>query len=475
MTPRHRSVSLTRGLLAALVGMAAILGSVGAAAAATPGLSAAFSVQPGNAPGPSAAFASQPVVHIELDGTAVAGAGVTLEIAPGTGAAGAALKCNPNNQATTDGLGNATFTGCSIDLSGTYQLVADTVYGQLAISSPFTVGGVGIGNRLAFLVQPGGGAPGVAWAQQPKVAIQNANGVTVTSDNSTVISLALAPSPAGGTLTCAGGTSRTVVAGVATFAGCSVNVGSPSSWSLLATSSPPVAGATSSAFVITVSHHLAFLVQPGGGMPGVAWTAQPMVAVQDTSNATIAVDNTSIVTLSLGVNPSGAVLTCIGGTSRPVVQGVATFQGCSLSAASNAPFTLVASANPAATPATSGSFFVGAVVRAAVSMTVDTAAGDVRSGFSPATKVVRIGSKVTVRVLTSPALANATVGIWIARKTGSTWGSFSPHASIHLDATGTGYYVYSAGSAAWLSFRAVFTGDAGHLSGSSAGRQDRWM
>lgn len=73
--------------------------------------------------------------------------------------------------------------------------------------------------KLAFTTQPGAGVAGSALAAQPVVAVQTSANATVTSDSTTIITLAL---NGAGTLTCTGGLTKTASAGVAAFAGCSV-------------------------------------------------------------------------------------------------------------------------------------------------------------------------------------------------------------------------------------------------------------
>ncbi|MCX6021781.1 MAG: dockerin type I domain-containing protein, partial [Chloroflexi bacterium] len=79
--------------------------------------------------------------------------------------------------------------------------------------------------RLAFVAQPVRGAGGVAFGFQPVVAVQDAAGQTIVTDNATVVTLALAADggPAGAQLQCAQMT-RQAAAGVAMFEGCSINL-----------------------------------------------------------------------------------------------------------------------------------------------------------------------------------------------------------------------------------------------------------
>ena len=79
---------------------------------------------------------------------------------------------------------------------------------------------------------------------------------------------------------------------------------------------------------------LAFTTQPSGGQAGSAFATQPIVAVQDANNRTITSDNTSVVTLVKGASSTGSgMLSCDGGLSKTVVNGVATFSGCKFSEA----------------------------------------------------------------------------------------------------------------------------------------------
>ena len=81
--------------------------------------------------------------------------------------------------AATNGV--ATFADLSIDKTGTgYKLTASSTGLTSATSSTFNVT-AGAAVQLGFTQQPSGGTGGVAWATQPKVAIQDALGNTVTT------------------------------------------------------------------------------------------------------------------------------------------------------------------------------------------------------------------------------------------------------------------------------------------------------
>lgn len=76
---------------------------------------------------------------------------------------------------------------------------------------------------------------------------------------------------------------------------------------------------------------LVFITEPGSGSGGAMLTTQPIVRIEDASNATVLTD-LSPVTLSLtpGVGPAGAVLS---GCSGDEVLGIVTFSGCVISEA----------------------------------------------------------------------------------------------------------------------------------------------
>jgi hypothetical protein len=206
-----------------------------------------------------------------------------------------------------------------------------------------------------FVVQPGGGQAGVAWAQQPSVAIKS--GKIVDTAATGTITLSIRPgNEDAGILTCASNTVA-VVNGVAAFSGCSINVAGTfrlrAAWSAGGT-------ADSNAFTITgaggAGTKLGFLSQPARGTPNAAFAVQPTVAVQNAGGSTVTNVAPTVITLALGANPSGAVLTCTGGLSQATSNGIATFNGCRLDKV-GVGYTMVATAT-ALTSATSALFDV---------------------------------------------------------------------------------------------------------------------
>jgi len=363
--------------------------------------------------------------------------------------------------------GQASFSGCSINFgSGSaYTLTATSV----PVFTPATSSGFLIGtavNHLVFTTQPGGGAAGAVWAGQPVVAVENSLNQIVATDNLTLVTLSIGTNPAGGTLFCSSGLTRQVINGVATFFGCSINLASGSLYSLTATSSPVATPATSAGFLIgTTGNHLAFTTQPGGGAPGAAWSVQPVVAVQNSLNQVVTADNTTLVTLSIGTNPAGGTVNCTSGLTRPVISGVATFFGCSINVASASAYTLVATSNPAFTPAVSGGFLIGGGATAVT--LVDLIAAGVNhgtTGFGTASLVVPANSYITFLVITSPNLSGSSMQIWTKTKT-TDWRLTT---SRTVESNGTVHYFARVNG--WTAYQARFAGDATHAPAGSHGR-----
>ncbi|MDQ1385514.1 MAG: trimeric autotransporter adhesin [Actinomycetota bacterium] len=323
----------------------------------------AFTTQPSAVATGGTNFAAQPVVTVQdASGNTVLtdNTGVTLSI---TTPAGAALGCTPNNGPLAAVNGVATFAGCDIDLASLTPYTLHAADGSLTVatSTDITVSAGGAA-RLAFTTQPSTAATGgTDFAAQPVVTIQDAGGNTVTGNN-TDVTLTLT-TPAGASLGC---TSNTVTAsaGVATFAGCNVNLASVTPYTLHAADNT-IATATSTGITVSVGDaaQLGFVTQPSDtATGGTNFASQPAVAIQDAGGNTVTTD-TSDVTLSL-TTPAGAVLGCAPDNGPlAAVNGVATFSGCGIDLASTTPYTLHAVDGIFATATSTGiTVSVGAAV-----------------------------------------------------------------------------------------------------------------
>ncbi|MBZ5723524.1 MAG: tandem-95 repeat protein [Acidobacteriia bacterium] len=365
-----------------------------------------FTTQPGGGTA-AIAWASQPVVAIQdAGGNAVTTTDRTITLAIASNPGAGTLTCPPGSLAVATVSGVASFAGCRINKSGTGYTLSATSSGtgiSAATSAGFSIT-AGAAAQLVFTVQPGNGTGGSSLPTQPVVAIQDANGNTVTTDTSNV-TLAIGTNPGGGTLTCTANP-KAAVAGLAAFAGCKIDkIGT--GYTLRATDGTLTA-ATSNAFNITMgaAAQLAFTTQPGGGTGGTAWLTQPVVVIQDAGGNTVT-NNTSSVTLAIGTNPGGGALTC---TLNPksAVAGVATFAGCNIDKAGTA-YTLRAT-DGSLTAATSAAFniAVGAPAKLAFSTQPGGGMALVPWSTQPVVQIQDAGGNVVTSNTSSVTLAIST-------------------------------------------------------------------
>jgi hypothetical protein len=136
--------------------------------------------------------------------------------------------------------------------------------------------------------------------------------------------------------------------------------------------------ATSFTVVAGPATKLAFTAQPASGANVQATgtgTFAAAVAVQDAGGNVRTTDNTTLVTLAIGTNPSAGVLACtnVGGVGPVnVTNGVANFTGCSITKVGTG-YKLTATSSPALTaPVNANSF----------NITAGTAVGIVLSGIT---------------------------------------------------------------------------------------------
>lgn len=303
-----------------------------------------FSTQPGGGATGGLAFPSQPVVTAQdSNGNVVANYSGTVSLSIASGTSGAKLtSCSgtPSNGVTT-------FSGCTIDKTGTYTLGAsDGTLNATSASFPVTVGPAA---KLTFTTQPGGGATGgTAFPSQPALTAQDAGGNTVTTYAKT-ITLSIASGTTGANLT---GCSATPSNGVTTFSGCTID----KTGTYTLTASDGLLTATSNSFTVSAGAavKLVFSTQPGGGATGgVAFPSQPVVTAVDAGGNTAA-SYTKSVSMSIATGTSGAALTTCGPVTAN--SGVATFSGCTIDKAGT--YTLTAS--DSSLSATSNSFSVSA-------------------------------------------------------------------------------------------------------------------
>jgi hypothetical protein len=427
-----------------------------------PAATLAFGTQPTNTVANATISPAVTVLVEDAGGNVVQSSSASVTLAIGTNPGGGTLS---GTKTVSVSGGVATFSDLSINNAGAgYTLSAASGSLTGATSGAFAISAST--QHLGFTTQPGGGAAGTIWSQQPVVAVEDANGYVVTTDSTTVVYLSISTNPAGGTLSCTSGTSLEVTNGIASFSGCSISIGSSSYYTLSATSSPAWTSATSGAFLVSGSaEHLVFTTQPGGGAAGTIWSQQPVVAVEDVNGTIVTGDYSTVVYLSISTNPAGGTLSCTSGTGVTVTSGVATFYGCSIGIGSSSSYTLSASSSPSWTSATSGAFLVGGGLTQ-VTLTDTSAAGINRgtSGFGTKSLVVTRHGYVTLLVMTSPNLTGAHLQIWAKSRTGS-W-----HLLTTRIVAANGTVHYYARITGWTAFRARFVGDASHAAAWGPGR-----
>ncbi|HZS15060.1 MAG TPA: RHS repeat-associated core domain-containing protein [Candidatus Dormibacteraeota bacterium] len=224
---------------------------------------------------------------------------------------------------------------------------------------------------------------------------------------------------------------------------------------------PLAAGPLAPAIANAASDHLVFTTEPGDGDPGSALAAQPVVTIEDGSNATV--DTSSTIALTL-TGPGGAalsgllpVLTCDqASNSMSASHGVAAFTGCTVNRGGI--YTLTATdATDGSITAVSSNFFVsgpsqvvftaqptggsGGTAGAAWSnqpqVTVEDAHGTAVTGATPSIGLaIKGGTGTAGAALTctaNPVLASSSTGI-------------ATFAGCKIDKVGTGYELVATDS-----------------------------
>ncbi|MGE5141801.1 MAG: beta strand repeat-containing protein, partial [Acidobacteriota bacterium] len=201
--------------------------------------------------------------------------GVTIAI--GTNPGGGSLTGTTTDSAAS---GVATFSGLSIDKSGSgYTLTATSAGLQSASCGPFDITG-GTASQLAFTVQPTNVGAGTTIHPQVEVTAHDALGNVATGFTGSV-TLAIANNPSGGTLS--GTASVAAVAGVAAFNNLSINNAGPA-YTLSASAAGP-SSATSAAFDVTTGapSQLVFTAQPPNAAAGATLIPAVQVTAKDSS------------------------------------------------------------------------------------------------------------------------------------------------------------------------------------------------
>ncbi len=419
------------------------------AASLTASLSSAFDITPGVAsklavttqPTTVVAGASiSPAVTVtvqDANSNTVTTSSATVTTAIGTNPGSGTLSGTTSVAASS---GVATFSSLAINKTGTGYTVAASSSGLTgATSGTFNVT-VGAAAQVVFTVDPGGGTGGVAWATQPKVAIQDAYGNATTSTAS--VTLSVASGTVGATLSC---TTNPVaaVAGTATFVGCKID--KTGTYTLSATSGALVAD-TSVGFTVAVgaANKLAYNVQPSSEVAGVAISPAVSALVQDAGGNTVT-SSTASVTMAIGTNPGGGTLS--GTLAVAASGGVATFSNLSINKVGTG-YTLVG-ASTGLTSATSTPFNITVGAAAKLAFTTQPTAVVAGVSISPAVAatvqdangntVTSSSASVTVAIGTNPGS-----GTLSGTTSAAASGGVATFSSLSINKSGTGYTLTAA-------------------------------
>ena len=299
----------------------------------------------------------------------------------------------------------------------------------VTFSATATVGSAG---QLVVTTQPSTtAASGAAFAQQPRVQIQDANGNNVAIAGR-AITAELASGPAGtlvGTPTVA-----TNASGLAIFSG--LGISGPAGTYTLNFTGANLTGATSNPITLTAgaAARLAFTAQPTNTTAGSAIAPPVQVTIQDALGQTVT-GATNPVTITLGTNPGPGTLS--GTATVNAVSGVATFANLSIDraaagyrlAASSAGLTVATSATfdiaagPAATMVASvtipGTTTAGSAVVPDAAVRVTDAQGNPVGGVS-VTFAPLNGGSVAGETQNTSVQGIATVGSWTIGPTAGT-------------------------------------------------------
>ena len=304
-----------------------------------PAAKLAFTVQPSNV---AAGASISPAIQVTVQDAS--GATVTSSAAIVTLAIDASA--NPGSSTISGGSfvtaaavsGVATFSTVSLNKTGVgYKLTASATLLTAATSNTFNVT-PGTATKLAFVQQPSHTVFSQTMTPPVTVAIQDANGNTVTTQAATSISLTLGTCSA----TLAGTTTASSSSGVATFS--ALSVATQVSNCTITAAATGLTSATSSAFSIvsaTGAAKLGFITNPPASTAAGSSLGTIQVALQDASGATVTSGSSVTVTLAIGTNPGSGSLT--GTLTASSTNGVVTFTGNTI-AKSGTGYTLSATA-----------------------------------------------------------------------------------------------------------------------------------
>ncbi len=438
-----------------------LTGATSVAFTVNPGAASALAITTAPTTGQSGVVLSpQPVIRlVDANGNTVPTTGtvITAALASGSGALSGTLTASTVSGVATFANLQVTGTVGSFTISFTSGALTAATTGAIAISA-------GLPATLDFNTQPTSSIAGTSITPPVRVRVLDSGGNVVTTAT-TSITLTIGTNPGGSTL--GGTTTVSASSGIAQFNGLSLN--RTGTGYTLAAAATGLTGATSTAFDITpaAASALAFTVQPGTTVAGVAIAPAVQVEVRDALGNRVT-SSTASITMAIGTNPGGSTL---GGTATvSAVAGVATFSTLSLNR-SGAGYTLAASSG-SLTGATSGAFTIDPGAAAALAITTMPATAQSGALFSPQ-PVVRVvdalgntvpanGTVITAAIASGAGTLGGTltagtvtgVATFANLSLAGTAGNFTLNfSSVPLTSVTSGALALSAGAPAGLAFQ----------------------
>ena len=438
----------------------------------------AFTTQPGGGTG-GTAWTTQPVITLQDQfSTTVLGTAQNVTLAIQNNAGPGGVLSGTTTIAVNTGTGMATFSGLSIDKSGTgYTLTAT---GNTVSTSPGTIVSSAFNitaGTATKLVITGSGTQTAGTTQSITITATDDGGNTdlsYTGDKSLTFSGANSSSnpvtaptikdKTGTAINFGTATTITFTNGVATVSGGNNGVLAlyKSENATISATDGTISSTGSDRLSVTVSvgtaNKLAFSTQTSGGTSGSAWLTQPVVALQDAYGNTVT-GTSQNVTLAIQNNAGpGGVLS---GTTTVAVNtgtGLATFSGLSIDKIGTG-YTLTAIGNTVSTSP-------GVIVSSAFNITASGIATKyivTSSSYSPAA-----GSGVTITAQLADAgnYGVSTAGLVVAWSKSDSNGSFASSTST-TNSSGIATVVFTTHTVSGTATTITAT-DGGGLTGMSS-------
>jgi hypothetical protein len=396
----------------------------------------AFVVPPSNA---TAGVAIAPTVTAEVRdafANVITTAGIPITVAINTGSGVLSGTLTQNTVAS----GLATFGNLSIDLSGPKTLIASSGTYTSAISGAFTINPAAA-NRVAFVVEPTNANAGAAITPAVTVQLKDSFGNNATTP---VSSVTLALLTGTGALS-GSATQSTNGAGLATFAGLSINLSGTKTLRAASGGLTPDTSQTFSISALTPSR-LVFVQGPSNAVAGASIVPPVTVQVQDALGNNIAASGTSV---TLTLNGTGS----LDGTPPTQITdafGVATFSNLTVDILGSK--TLTAQASGLAS-ATSLPFTISAAAAARLAFTTQPGGGTAGVPFAQqpvvtlqdafGNTVTGTAQNVTLALLANPGadVLGGTTTVSVNTTTGQ-----AVFAGLSLTHAATGYTLTATGN-----------------------------